>query len=363
MASHEEEIVARCRDGIEVNFSGNFKEAIFSTKLREMKMPPLWGSTDISNYFDPTNEYKLNSYFYRSPEFVEGLDILAAGCSLTFGIGVPENGTWPSYVAQKSDMTYANLSTPGASIEWIVNSVYRYIDTFGKPKKAIIALFPDFLRGDFAINLDVNRSREIGISDFMYQNPDLLGRKTLLTHHSIFSSTDESAPKFVKRPFAIEDIIPREELIRRAIRDIRNLETFCKSSDITFLWSSWSEDLLELSKSLTDEYKFENFVDMSGLRQWKSIFQKLEPSKTDPEGIVDYKLDHRDKTVYGCTDEQEGRGECVCYSECHFELISEYGQAFHLGTDRYKNGIDNAHFGVHRNIHIAEDFIEKLKEM
>ena len=42
----------------------------------------------------------------------------AAGCSITYGIGVEEEQTWKYHVAKKLKLEYSNLSHPGSSILW-----------------------------------------------------------------------------------------------------------------------------------------------------------------------------------------------------------------------------------------------------
>lgn len=55
-------------------------------------------------------EYKFNSSGFRSPEFTDsGTDILFVGCSLTVGVGLPEENTWPYIVANELGCTWANI--------------------------------------------------------------------------------------------------------------------------------------------------------------------------------------------------------------------------------------------------------------
>jgi len=359
-----DEIVVKCRDGVEVAFTGDFKDSIFDSKIKHLGLPPLWDSKTISDEYDPYNNYSLNSFNYRSPEFSENVDFIMGGCSVTFGVGVQATGTWPHLIAQQLDASYVNISMPGASIEWICDSIYRYIETYGVPNKAILVLFPDLLRGQLALNDAVNISIESGMNDFYPQSYNKDFSKGVISHSSlVYNSPKNPAPRVVKKPYPIEYTVPREEPIRRSIKEIKNLERFAKNLNLKLVWSSWSEDLSDLANSLPEDYKFEYFMDLKSLREWKSHFTELLPTETDPEGIIDHKLNHSSETLdkYGCTDELQGKGECVCFSNCHFDLEDNYQKTFHLATDRFKNGKNHAHFGVHKLIHIAEDFIERVK--
>ena len=48
-----DEIVVKCRDGVEVAFTGDFKDSIFDNKIKHLGLPPLWDSKTISDEYDP----------------------------------------------------------------------------------------------------------------------------------------------------------------------------------------------------------------------------------------------------------------------------------------------------------------------
>ena len=93
----------------------------------------------------------LNSDGYRSPEFKNNVDILALGCSMTFGIGVNQQALWPEVLSNKTNLDYNNLSETGASTMHIIIASMKYMKKYGNPKN-IIAVFPDFHR--FRIPID-----------------------------------------------------------------------------------------------------------------------------------------------------------------------------------------------------------------
>ncbi len=76
-------------------------------------------------------DYQYNSHGYRCPEFGRPesrgcLRVLSLGCSITFGIGLPEEDTWPHricrYIAKTSNerVINYNLGVPGSSNEGII---------------------------------------------------------------------------------------------------------------------------------------------------------------------------------------------------------------------------------------------------
>lgn len=97
-------------------------------------------------------EYKLNSSKLRSDEFVQhttGKHILFGGCSISIGMGVSLEETWPFRLY--SDIGYQtgffNVSLPGGSIIEIINNVFKYIYKYGNPDQIFI-LLPGIDRDD-----------------------------------------------------------------------------------------------------------------------------------------------------------------------------------------------------------------------
>jgi len=72
---------------------------------------------------DNNVRYRFNEYGYRHQgPFVENRNALVAlGCSITFGIGVNYEQTWPYYVAKELGLDCVNLAQPGTGI----NASYR----------------------------------------------------------------------------------------------------------------------------------------------------------------------------------------------------------------------------------------------
>lgn len=335
-------------------FSGGLKEAVFGKKLMPMSAPRAWFNGEVQKEHDQFNEYNANNYLYRGPDFKEGVDILAVGCSMTYGLGVPESGTWPALLAEKLGMTYANLSMTGAGAEWMADSIYRYIETFGAPRKAIVVLCADLFRFDVIYNNSDIVPMTVGTKDFIpkYMSRDgALGKVTLL-------DMPDSFPKIQKRPYWAEYTRTPEDLVARSIRELRNLERYCKAFGVNLLWGAWSEITIEAMKALDKESSFENYVDLGTyIGNWVS-YQK----GFDLENIVDYRLEH-DNRSDKCSELLVNQNKCVCIVDCHSDRKDEWDNSFHVGADVFKgNETNNYHFGIHKYIHIAEGFEDYGKE-
>jgi hypothetical protein len=342
------------RHGHQIELSGRFKESIFERNVKKYYFDEKI-SHSIEDALDDRNDYSPNNYGYRGPDFRPGVDIVAAGCSATYGVGVPEDGTWPALLAEKTGMSYINLSAPGASIEWVVQSLFSYFNEFGNPK-VVALLIPDLFRMEVVLNSDINQSREVSIRDWSAQGIDLDFKKGVVTCRSVELDMAWRA-RLSKRPFAIEDTIPPEEPIYRSFKHLMMLETYCKAAGIQLLWTGWSDDVSSLLEDYGPNYFSDCAFTCDGLEHWKAHWYDLPMTDEDPEGIKDIKMSHVDNPECPTNGVSS---ECTCFIYCHAELEARFPEAFYLGTDRYIKGKDNSHMGVHKLAHIAEDFASRI---
>lgn len=74
-------------------------------------------------------EYLYNEYSFRGGGFSGKSELLVAGCSMTFGIGVPEQDTWGARLAKFLNIDdFANIGLAGASTQRICKTIYEYPD-------------------------------------------------------------------------------------------------------------------------------------------------------------------------------------------------------------------------------------------
>jgi hypothetical protein len=77
--------------------------------------------------------YRINSSGFRGDDFIQHPDIMALGCSITFGVGMPEHLLWHSLLG---NYTVANVSKPGASADTCYRLAQYWIPVL-KPKRLI----------------------------------------------------------------------------------------------------------------------------------------------------------------------------------------------------------------------------------
>jgi hypothetical protein len=325
------------------DLNNNFYYSIFggnSLKIKNCKV----GSTKSFDY--PKQEYIHNSYGYRGGEFSSSHSLLAAGCSFTYGVGVPQGATWWNQVCNRLNLqTSAPVAGPGASVSWIVEKLFAYFAEFGHPKY-LLCLFPDYYRISIPIDGKVLKVQGDDSGGILKGEHGTFGldNQRLYMHHVLVSKNPEDMPKYSKRPHNVEDIYTIEITIFEAIRSIRVLEQYCAAVGINLQWTTWDDVFsshIEKANKIED-LKFKNFFSL-GFSNFKE--------KT-PSGV-------KDSVAYGDRYAEEPILE-YCPEDCHEELKQLYGEEnFDLGTDTSRGG-ERAHPGIHVHAHYADRFIEQL---
>lgn len=252
----------------------------------------------------------LNSSSFRGPEF-GAVDLIALGCSQTYGVGVCADNVWPKFLSEKLKLSYVNLSYVGWSIPRMVREFFAYVNKYGAPK-AVALLLPEMSRYMFVTRGTVLRYEKGGdIDDSNFEDYHL--RK----NNHIWS--ESQLPRTSKRPHLLDDIMPLDYVYFQNFNALYSLLTFCQHANIAVAISSWDWTVVEL------------------LRTLRTI---------NPEIIGDCKY-----------------YEDLC-NEDHQGLIASLNlkhDEFNWGTDRVPGG-DNGHMGVHQHYHYSEVFYKILEK-
>lgn len=244
--------------------------------------------------------YNLNNENHRGPDFVENADLLAIGCSVTYGIGLPQETTWPHRLAEELNLsTYNVLAFPGGSQSLILRQTIEYIYKYGKPKY-LVALLPDNDRVDtFSFEAwDV----------FDYSNKEKADTKI----RSVMLSAVTNDNNFLganKRPINVR--YPRYMAMSSFIQFMR----FCELLDIKLVWSTWDNWDALMSKNY-DYLKIDKYI--------RKTYEKVN--------------DMRQNDLINMT--------------CHDPDDDPH---FYVGTDAVK------HWGSHYHIHVAERLAHALR--
>jgi len=283
------------------------------------------GITENVNYGDPVNEYKLNTLGYRSSEFRK-VPIVFAGCSVTFGVGVPESGIWSTIVGEKLGLDYVNLGVPGWSIQAIVDNLFKYFYTHGNPETLFVAL-PDYNRMLLTSNRDFCR-----ISGSNTKPP------LVQMHHAILPNTlIKDRAEYSKKPYEFTDFITPEYALLQTFRSINALVSYCKGANIKLVWSTWdyvTNNVIQIVKEKFNKTSYDNYV-------YAEFSPNVDCNKDLKPVVNDY-------------------------SGCHSEYVDKYGENFFCGQDRNKHKDSSTysnHPGVHYHIHLAEAMLAKFESI
>jgi len=260
---------------------------------------------------DPEN-YKVNSYNCRSVEFFKNPELLVAGCSQTFGVGAPLEGTWAYFLAKDLGVDYVNTALPGGSTQTIVTNIFAYIRKYGKPKN-IVVLLPEVFRitlvsaqglihGRYA-----GKPRGIRYEDFSFRD----------------DINNSDRPKYSKLPHLWEDIVPSQAPVAQSLSALTMLIQYCRDTGINLVWSSWDYDSVQLYSAMANPDNDEDGFYSGYTRMWLQ--------------------DMSDDTV-----------------DCHEDLYEKHGELFHYAWDKAKNY--GGHLSVHRHRHVADSFLARFRK-
>ncbi len=275
------------------------------------------------------NDYYLNNFEFRDTrdwEVGKPSEIVALGCSHTYGVGVPQKYTWPSIVESKTEKTVSNLGICGASAEKTLNAFMFYLEKVGKPKY-VLACFPDHLRyshiveGKFyPVNGDYNdKTRSRKIVSHLRTSDYLTGEINM----------KDSIVKFPADP---RHVIPPQESLSQYISSIYIIEKFCSLLNIKFYWGTWST----ATQTIFTENLFlqENFC-LDSNNHVKTIKSNITANEF---------LEHA---------EYSPQLKCTSTHDMKTEDLDQYENMWRIGSD-------GSHLGIHWQYHTAESFIKIL---
>jgi hypothetical protein len=298
-----------------------------------MRMGSISQNDEWVNEIDSIHEYSQNMYGYRDHEYTGPADILAAGCSQTFGQGVHLNGRWSNILADKLDMSVATIAVPGWSTQSSISSVMHYIKRFGKPK-IVALLLPDFFRFDTMINANYCIPE---------RDPVEPGKPVRLTHASR-NDPNPNTPKYAKKPYPLDKILNTEAAFFASGQALAHFVEYCKEAGIALVWGTWEFRLDYLVRYIKNlEITDRDIEFMSNFTWGPDALPKIQLDE-----YIDMEFYHHEK----------GTVEEFAAMSCHQELRDEYGDCcFDRGTD------NQDHMGVHMHAHIAEKFYDRLVEL
>lgn len=247
------------------NFTNTQQLSIY---LPNQKNPFMPKTLDYpSNLIDKENDYEINELGFRG-RLKDNPEILAVGCSYTFGVGVPEDGSWPSILSSEINKDVANLGIPGTTIKEILKLIVRYVSIYNKPK-TIFALFPPFFRNSLIEDVDFYSSiRSINPKEQKHIEKQLSFSNQMGYDRSkgevFFKKQHElSYMKHKEKDIVfMENVFSPHQSISDSVDLISLIQDFCHSHKIDFYWSLWDNPSSMIMDSLVKipNFKIKNYI-------------------------------------------------------------------------------------------------------
>ena len=269
------------------------------------------------NTVDEINTYEINRYGLRG-EIDDNSDVIASGCSITFGLGVPELGRWSNLLSNKINKSVTNLGVEGASIKSICIDIIKYCTNKKMPKE-IFCFFPGLFRNTIVVDKEFYRPSEeenqaLDYLRLTYSTPDVHNYKNFV----VVTSKDREYTK---------NLVSPHQLILDSVNFIYILESFCLTNNIKLYWTTWDvhsnlvmEQLLNI-----ENFKLKNFTPFFPFKQCESIGSFVEKT---------------------CNSNHD--------SEFKDHICWEVGSDYSIIDSKKVSG--HAHPGIHTHTHVAELF-------
>jgi hypothetical protein len=275
---------------------------------------------------DEARDYPVNSKGFRGPEFGK-VDLLAAGCSQTFGMGADENQTWPHLTAKSLNLSYVNLGIPGTSIQKIVESIIFYIKKYGSPK-VVCVNFPSLYRFRFALRSDLLIYPHLRHS-YSPTHIQASVQDINMTTPEARVNEVKAWPRYAKRPYDISKTIPYESVLYLSMMSINHLIEYCSALNINLFFTTWYPDT--------------NLIFSEKVKRWKkSLASKDGYNNLDMSGYLEL------KNLNGFYNNQHS-------IDCHQDEKDNSTNNWYVGTDL------GSHIGAHQHLHYAEMFVAAIK--
>jgi hypothetical protein len=273
----------------------------------------------------PEYSYDWNSDGIRSIEFALKPPIVALGCSITLGQGLPVHLRWSDLLSKKLNTPVGNISYSGGSAAQIISSFFGMINKYNYKPKYVIANFPPFERFYF---IDGNGEK---MKDYWLGNKN---RKT----------KDQA-------PWDYGATIPYEWVYYNNLNHIQMLEAFCKTNDIKLIWSTWTNSLSKEQELFLLE-NFEGYVSDTVKKEFPPHFEFYVNPKEVSGLLQFYKINNADSI------------------KCHIEESLEHSDIFDYAYDYHKIGkasdkdvTRTPHPGVHKHLHWSDFYSDIINSM
>jgi hypothetical protein len=267
-------------------------------------------------------DYQWNSDGLRSVDFATKPRVVALGCSITLGQGLPVAMRWSDLLSKKLGEPVGNISYSGAAIMKDVSSFFGLVHTYRYLPEVVICNFANFQRLYFP-----DPKNEYMREYFLNSEPRVYKAEA---------------------PFEYGKILPFEWVYYSNLDHIKMLEAFCFTNNIKLIWSTWSTNLTDEMENVLST-KFMNYVpDIT-----RDIFPDDFEYPQSPKSVAEISKHFVITKDAGChANEKEEHAEVFDYAYDYHKKAGEWGPGSHW-----------PHPGLHRHLHWSEFYYNELMKI
>jgi hypothetical protein len=300
-----------------------------------------YGKLGTEIYQPDLYSYVFNSDGFRSIELDPSIDIVALGCSHTAGIGIPVEYTWVNQLGKMLSKDIINISQPGGSVQYLIDTFYKFYYKEKINPKILLCNFPNFCR----------------YKRYSLKDNEVIHEGTFMGHKDI----EYNLLKVIETFEALD-----------------TFEVFCKKNNIKLFWTVWEygfgeENMCELFNNRYLTYNYDGEA---------SSFEKLN-SSVEVDQDLNFKINLlpeqiNSKEIFYCHETEKKIYKDLFYTALdRYNLPKKYQEILdqkRLSIEELNNlkkylsinkdgSVHGSHHGWHRNHHWAIFFHDLIKDL
>jgi hypothetical protein len=195
-------------------WSGKDTENYFKDNLKNSQIKSYFESHGWDN--NTSIEYTYNQYGYRDKEFTDCLSYIALGCSITEGVGVKLEQTWPYLLSKKINYPIWNLGVGGCGLQTCYRILEYWIEHLN-------------VKGVFLLSPPNDRFE-------MFHN----------NHWGVYNINSQQLPDIYKFWVAQEENIAIQQKIITAA-----IENICRNTGVAFyVFNDWDSQVIDSARDI-----------------------------------------------------------------------------------------------------------------
>jgi len=301
----------------------------------------IYGKPGTEIYQPDLYSYIFNSDGFRSIELDQNTDIVALGCSHTFGIGLPIEYTWVNQLGSMLSKNIINISQPGGSVRYLIDTFYKFYYKEKINPKIVLCNFPNFSR----------------YKTYSLKDNQVLHTGTFMGH---------------------KDIEENLLQVSEALEALGIFELFCKKNNIKLFWTVWEYGFGEEKMCEVFNNRYLNYIYDSETTSFEILnsFIKIDQDNNVKIHLLPERI--KNKEILYCHEAEKEIYKDLFYTALdRYDLPKKYHEIYDQKKMSIKelhnlkkyllihndSSVHGIHHGWHRQHHWALFFHNLIKDL